>query len=91
MVRNKRTARQILLDNGYEDVVIFENESYDSALIGVTEDNRAVYSYKKMVQWCMEKNNCSEEDAMEWIDYNTIRSLPYAGEKSPIVVFDLHD
>lgn len=91
MVRNERTARQILLDNGYEDVVIFENESYDSALIGVTEDNRAVYSYEKMVQWYMEKNQCSEEDAIEWIDYNTIRALPYIGERAPIVMYELND
>ena len=90
MVRNERTTRQILLDNGYEDVVIFENESYDSALIGVTEDNRAVYSYEKMVEWYMEKNQCSEEDAIEWIDYNTIRALPYIGERAPIVMYELN-
>ena len=51
----KRTARQIIEDNGYENVVIFENESYDSALIGISHDNRAIYSYDKMVEWYMEK------------------------------------
>ena len=41
------TARDRLLDNGYDDVIIFENESYDDALIGVSEDRRAIYSFEK--------------------------------------------
>ena len=31
----------------------------------------------------------SEEEAMEWIDYNTIRAIPYAGSGAPIIMFDL--
>ena len=87
----KRTARQIIEDNGYENVVIFENESYDSALIGISHDNRAIYSYDKMVEWYMEKNHCSEEEAIDWIDYNTIRAIPYAGASAPIVLYEFHE
>ena len=32
-----------------------------------------------------------ETDAIEWIEYNTIRSLPDAGEKSPIVMYALEE
>lgn len=48
----ERTAEQILADNGYdaEDIVLLKDESYDSALIAVTDDFRAVYSYDKMVE-----------------------------------------
>lgn len=28
----------------------------------------------------------SFDEAMEWIDYNTIRSLPYAGSGAPIII-----
>ena len=48
------TAVERLADLGYEDVVILENYSYDDALIGVTEDNRAVYDFNKMVDWLVE-------------------------------------
>ena len=41
-------AKQLLIDNGYENVKYFVNFSYDTALIGVTEDNRAVYDFDKM-------------------------------------------
>ena len=87
----ERTAEQILADNGYDadDIVLLKDESYDSALIAVTDDYRAVYSYDKMVEWYMEKNGCTADEAMEWIDYNTMRALPYAGARAPIVVKEL--
>ena len=43
-------AEQLLLDNGYEGVKYLTNYSYDDALIGVSEDGRAIYDYEKMVQ-----------------------------------------
>lgn len=86
-------AESMLEANGYDpgEIILLKDESYDSALIGVTTDGRAVYSYRKMVDWYMEKNDCNEEDAMEWIDYNTIRSLPYAGEMAPIIVNEFEE
>ena len=47
------------------------------------------YDYDKMVEWLMKKENFSQEDAIEWIDYNTIRALSYMGEKAPIVFFNI--
>jgi hypothetical protein len=81
------TASERLIEAGYEDVIILSDYSYDDALIGVTDENRAVYDYEKMIDWLCEKENMSEEDAIEWVNYNTIRSLPYAGGKGPIVMY----
>lgn len=83
------TAHEKLLEAGYEDVVILENYSYDDALIGVTEDNRAVYDYELMVEWLVRTEHLSYEDAVEWINYNTIRALPYFGESAPIILYRL--
>ena len=83
------TAEERLMDAGYEDVVIFKNESYDDALIGVSHDGRAIYSFDKMVDWLCKRDGIDEEEAIEWIEYNTIRAIPYAGEKAPIVMYDL--
>lgn len=85
------TASERLSEHGYEDVVIFENYSYDDALIGVTEDNRAVYDFDKMVEWLCEKEGFSTEEAIEWIEFNTIRALAYAGEDAPIIMYRLED
>ena len=64
------------------------NHSYDKSIIGFTsEDGRAVYSYESMIQEFMEDEDCSEEEAQEWVDFNTMRALPY-GDKghNPIVI-----
>ena len=82
-------AEQLLLDNGYEGVKYLTNYSYDDALIGVSEDGRAIYDYEKMVQWLVEKEEFSYEEAAEWIDYNTIRALGYMSEGAPIVMYPL--
>lgn len=84
-------VEQLLLDNGYEGVTFLENFDFDSALIGVTNDNRCCYDYNKMIQYPIEKQGFSEEEAIEWIDYNTIRALPYAGRDAPVIVFPLVD
>lgn len=64
-----------LLDNGYEDIIYLVNYSYDDALIGVSEDNRAIYDYDLMVKWLIENEDFNESEAIDWIDYNTIRTL----------------
>ena len=85
------TAAERLSELGYEDVVVFENYSYDDALIGVTEDNRAVYDFDKMVDWLCRNEGFTVTEAIEWIEYNTIRSLPYAGEDAPIIMYRLEE
>ena len=83
------TAEQRILDAGYEDVIVFSGDSFDDALIGISEDNRAIYDYDLMVEWLMREDGMTSEEAMEWIDYNTIRSLPYVGDKGPIIMFKI--
>lgn len=78
--------REILNEHGFEGAIVFENPSYDSAIIGVSHDDRVVYSFEKMVECLMEQDNMSYEDAVEFIEYNTIRAIPYAGQGAPIVL-----
>ena len=82
------TAAEKLLEAGYEDVVILENYSYDDALVGVTEDGRAVYDFDKMAAWLMEKKGMTVFEAIDWIEYNTIRALPYIPD-APIIMYSL--
>lgn len=74
-------------ENGYEDVVIFDNPSYNNAFIGITSDFRAVYDYDKMVDCLLEEYPMwDEQEAMDFIDYNTIRAAEYIKD-GPIVIF----
>lgn len=80
--------KQLITDLGYEDVTVFDDYDYADAFIGMSDDGRAVYSYDKMVEWLMLKENWTFEEAVEWIDYNTMRALPYY-PGGPIVVYDV--
>lgn len=69
------------------DAVVFNNHAYDNSIIGTTFDGRAIYEFNKMVQELMNDEGWTEEEAIEWIEYNTIRALPYGGEKTPMIVY----
>jgi uncharacterized protein (DUF1684 family) len=73
------------------DAVVFDNHAYDNSIIGTTFDGRAIYCFESMVKELMEDEGWSEIDAIEWINYNTIRALPYAGEKAPMIVYTDED
>lgn len=72
-----------------EDAIVFDNMSYDGSIIGVTTDGRVVYDYDKMIEELMQEEEWSYEEAAEWIDYNTIGSLSYAGGHGPIIMYSL--
>lgn len=82
-------AEERLLEYGYENVKYLVNESYDDALIGVSEDGRAVYDFGLMIEWLVNKYDWSETEAIEWIEVNTLRALPYMGEDAPIIMYGL--
>jgi hypothetical protein len=80
---------------GYE----YEWDIYKKAIIGVTEDRcHIVYSYNKLIEsladsYMKENYNKGRDylsEATEWIEYNTIRSLPYLpSEYKPIIIYDV--
>ena len=61
-------------------------------VIGVSSDDRVVYSFDKMVEYLV-NNGMSDIDAIDWIEYNTLRSIPYIDNridgkgKAPIVMY----
>ena len=42
-----------------------------------------------MVEWLISTEEFTEEEATEWIDYNTLRALGYFGEDAPIIMYQL--
>ena len=82
-------AKERLLDAGYEDVKYLVDFSYDDALIGVSHDGRAIYNFDLMIDWLMEKEGWSDIEAIEWLEFNTIRTLPYMGKDAPIIMYSL--
>lgn len=84
------TVAEKIENAGYESVLVFENPSYESAFIGVSHDERAVYDYGLMIECLMVEDGMEYDEAIEFIDFNTLRSLPYYA-KSPIILYALPD
>ena len=91
---NIRDNIQQHFDELEEEVPILDPEILDTAIIGVT-DNNVVYSYEKLVEaYTREFKDDSEdetdahEQAIGWIGYNTMRSLPYMGDNKPIIIYE---
>ena len=70
----------------HEETLRFDNPSFDTAVVGIDYWGRLIYDYNKMIVELMETDNITEEEAIDFIDYNTIRSLPYYGEYAPIII-----
>lgn len=85
------TNRELLCDLGYEGFIVFEDPDYDAAIIGVSHDDRVVYDYGKMLACLMEEDHMTMEEAAEFIDYNTIGAIPYAGAGAPIVMYGIKE
>ena len=84
------SVADILTDMGYEGTMCFENPDYSRAIEGITTDGRLVYNYDKMVEQLMQDDKMSEDEAKEFIDFNTIGSLNYSSEELyPIVMYNM--
>jgi hypothetical protein len=89
-LRTEDDVKKIIEEFGYENVLIFSNPSYASAFVGISEDNRAIYDFDKMIEYLIEEEGWSDIEAIEFIEQNCLRSLPYY-ENAPIVMYRLED
>lgn len=92
-MENIKTPRRDLLNElGLEESIVFENPDYDSAIIGYdANDNRVIYDFESMAEHLMNVDCMTYEEAIEFIEYNTLRAIPYAGSNPPIVLQRIDD
>jgi hypothetical protein len=84
--------KEILYEIGLENSIIFESPDYESAIVGFDyNSDRVIYDYDKMVEFLVTTYSMEPEEAVEFIDVNTIRSLSYMGEKGPIILKTIQD
>jgi hypothetical protein len=62
-------------------------DGFDEAIIGYCDDivagcNRIVYDYRKMVKVLTARDEMTEEEAEEYIDFNVIQA--YMGDNTPV-------
>lgn len=62
-------------------------DGLDEAIIGITQDNVAVYDIHKMELEVMKLHECSFEEAVEWVDYNILSA--YVGDNTPEHIYTI--
>ena len=85
------TLKEKLEELGYEGTIILENPSYSTAIAGISPNGNLIYNYDLMIEYLIEHDNMTYEDAVEFIDYNTIRAIEYMGEFKPIIMTSIED
>ena len=79
--------KEIVMErSGREDIYVFDN--YETAFVGVTEEGLPVYDYEKMIEYLKQHDGMTDEEAIEWIDYNTIRAMPYY-QPGPVILYPI--
>ena len=89
-----RVSDEEVLDN----IIVLEGDEYADGAIGLTEDNRLVYSYDRLVKSlarAYNKDNPEQgkNDAIDWLEYNTLRAIPYlerAGFLAPVIIHEFN-
>ena len=83
------SLKDYLCELGHEDAVVLESPDYLSAVAGVSEDGRVIYSYPQMLEHLVLNDGMTYEEASEFVDFNTIGALAYMGEKAPIILNEI--
>lgn len=63
-------------------------DGFDDAVLGMSLDNRLVYSIDKMCEILAEKDNISLEEATDHIFYNVVSSWEYDTGFNPILIYE---
>lgn len=72
-----------------KEALRFDNPSFDNSIIGVDYYGRLVYDYNLMVEELVDADKMDNEDASDFISYNTLRSLNYqSSTMKPIVIVE---
>lgn len=97
---SRKDLLNFLNERGFEDTILLEGEEFDESIIGFTDEGHLIYSYDSMVENLAktyiregEDEDKAYSEAMEFIDYNTIRAIPYMKSqgKEPIIQYSIYD
>lgn len=86
-----KEIEEYIEENGFNLSVYFTNPNYASAIIGISTEGNVVYSYERMIDYLMKTDDMTYEDAVDWIDYDVVRSIPYIQKMGtmPIIIYEV--
>jgi hypothetical protein len=80
-----------MLAENYEGTKILTERYFDTAIVGITNEDRVVYDFDKLVEALVTNEHMKLHEAQEYIEYNVIRALPYIKEQAPVILYSLNE
>ena len=77
------TRDELVQEHGM-DLLFLSEDFFDDAIVGVSYNSQVVYDMDLMVDLFDTNNDCTEEDALEYLEFNTW--CAYVGELTPVFV-----
>jgi hypothetical protein len=78
-----------LSDINEEAIVLEPRSTFNRAIIGSDTNCRIVYSVTKIIRALMDEDDMSEEEALEWFEFNTLGTFNGMEDKNkPIFMYD---
>lgn len=90
MTENSSERLEKFRDLLLETSIFLEPPYFDDAVVGVL-NGHVVYSYSKLASIMSKAEDAPYEECQEFIDFNTLRALPYMGPMAPLIVERLED
>lgn len=86
-----KEIEEYIEESGFNLSVYFTNPNYASAIMGISTEGNIVYSYERMIDYLIKTDGMTYEDAVDWIDYNVARSIPYTQKIGtiPIIIYEV--
>jgi thiamine monophosphate kinase len=72
-----------IIDQADPEAIVWDG--FDEAIIGHDNRGRLVYDIDLMVETLTREDEMSEEEAMEFLDYNTLNT--FVGDLTPIHIY----
>ena len=72
-----------IIDQADPEAIVWDG--FDEAIIGRDNRGRLVYDIDLMVETLTREDEMSEEEAMEFLDYNTLNT--FVGDLTPIHIY----
>ena len=93
IMQNTQTEQEYILDQvseiNPEAIVLEPRSTFNRAIIGADPDGRVVYSSNKIIRAFMDEDGMSEEEAVEYFEYNTLGAIqPMDDPNKPLFVYD---
>ena len=77
IIMNTEDIIDKLAETNPHAIVLEPRSTFNRAIIESTPDGKLVYSSEKIIRAFMDEDEMSEEEAIEYFEYNTVRAIDY--------------